>query len=50
MKTKTWTTKGGISLQGYFREGRSDWNTHQAILAEDEYYFEQLKGTLLVSY
>lgn len=43
VKTGTWTTKWGIPLLGLFREGKSDWNTNQAIIKEDEYFFDRLK-------
>ena len=40
--THTWLTKHGFTLKSHFRKDKSDWNTNQAILAEDEYFFHKL--------
>jgi FkbM family methyltransferase len=39
---KIWMTKWGKKITGVFREDKSDWNTNQAILLGDEYFFNQL--------
>lgn len=41
-KHNTWKTKWGKNLIGVYRDGKTDWNTNQAILAEDEYFFHKL--------
>lgn len=46
MKTKVWTTKWGVPIEAYFRVGKNDWNTHQSILGEDEYYFAKMEGRI----
>ena len=46
MNKKIWTTKWGAQIEAYFRINKNDWNTHQSILAEDEYFFNHLEGTI----
>lgn len=42
IKTNQWVTKWGSIITGVYRDGKSDWNTNQAILKEDEYFFNRL--------